>query len=73
MTIIPAYGRDYDTKAQVLAAWNAGQDFVLADIFDSDDGRKINLQDARKAGLRVVNCRYKGLTKIAVIKVTHES
>ena len=30
MTLLPAYGRDYKSKAAVLADWNAGKDFRIA-------------------------------------------
>jgi hypothetical protein len=26
---VPAYGRDYKSKAEVLAAWQAGKDFLV--------------------------------------------
>ena len=28
--LTPAYGRDYKSKAEVLAAWQARKDFILA-------------------------------------------
>tara|TARA_R110000850_G_scaffold259927_1_gene387093 strand:+ start:509 stop:748 length:240 start_codon:yes stop_codon:yes gene_type:complete len=30
MTLLPAYGRDYKSKKEVLADFNAGQDFEIS-------------------------------------------
>ena len=43
MTLIPSHGRDYTSKAKVLADWNSGKDFTIADMSSPDDGRYINL------------------------------
>lgn len=67
--LIPAYGRDYKSKAAVLEAWNAGKDFIIANAFDPCDGKPCNIESARAAGWKNVNIRYKGLRNIAVIKV----
>ena len=61
MTVTPAYGRDYKSKAATLADWNAGLDFVVASIHEG--GRYINRADAVQAGLDVW-IRYSRLTKI---------
>ena len=29
LTVVPAYGWDYRSKAQVMAAWQAGKDFRI--------------------------------------------
>ena len=29
LSVVPAYGRDYRSKAQVMAAWQAGKDFRI--------------------------------------------
>ncbi len=42
MTIIPALGRDYASRAEVLAAFNAGTDFIVADRSSRWDGKPIN-------------------------------
>ena len=67
MTIIPAYGRDYNSKRTVLVDWLADKDFVITDFFHPDNGRKINRQDAESAGIRSIMVRYSGLRKITVI------
>lgn len=65
MTLTPAYGRDYTSAKAVKADWEANKDFVIADLFSGQDGRKINKQDA-PAG--TYNIRYKKLTQICVVR-----
>ena len=68
--VTPAYGRDYKSKAEVVAAWEAGKDFILQDMSSPYDGKPINKQDAAGIpGLRAVNLRYKKNTQVAVVKV----
>lgn len=63
--LTPAYGRDYKTKAEVVAAWEAGKDFNG----DYQLGFKlVNKQDVPKPC--TVNLRYKGNRNVAVVKVT---
>ena len=70
LTLIPAYGRDYRSKAAALADWIAGKDF--RSVGYGGEGY-INLEGALRAGVRTVNVRYQGLTKVAVIKVAPRS
>lgn len=65
-TLTPAYGRDYKSKAQVLADFNADKDFI--DQSFNSSGRYIN-----KAQVPVgatVQFRYAKLAKVAVVKVS---
>jgi len=68
-TLVPAYGRDYKSAKEVKAAWEAGKDFLIADLFDPYDGKPANLESAQQAGWKTVNIRFSKLTKIASIKV----
>jgi hypothetical protein len=61
-TLTPAYGRDYKSKKEILADWEAGKDFVYAET-----GQYINKQDAETQGIKGVNIRYKRLANIAVL------
>ena len=63
MSAVPAYGRDYKSKKEVLAAWNDGKDFLVQDMFS---GGYINKND--KPACVTLNIRYKNLTQICVIK-----
>ena len=68
-TLIPAYGRDYQTEAEVLADWEAGKDFIIHTIGHAFDGAAINKEDAESVG-GAFNIRYKQKTEVCVIEVT---
>ena len=68
MTLIPAYGREYKSKKEVLADWDAGKDFIVADMFSRWDGKPAN-RDSFKGELATVQIRYARLTKVCVAKV----
>lgn len=61
-TLVPAYGRDYKAKAALLADWAANRDFALAST-----GQLINREQVPPG--TVLNFRYGGLRKVAVVKV----
>lgn len=61
LTLTPAYGRDYKSKAAVMADWNAGKDFIV-----QPSGQYISKNDAPKGC--TLNIRYKRLTLVCVIK-----
>jgi len=63
LSAVPAYGRDYRNKAAVLAAWEAGNDFLVQDF--RKEGY-INKED-KPAGV-TLNVRYDKLRKVCVIK-----
>lgn len=63
LTLLPAYGRDYRSKAAVIADWNADKDFV-----EAESGKYINRTDAINYSPRsTVYIRYAKLRKIVVI------
>lgn len=64
-TLVPAYGRDYTSKAAVLEDWNANKDFQIADA--TARPVYINKQDADASRL-VVRIRYNKLRKIMVVR-----
>ena len=66
MTLVPAYGRDYKSKKDVLADFNAGKDFVIADFSSPYDGKPANKQDL--ADEKRIHIRYKKLTQICVVR-----
>jgi len=66
LTLTPAYGRDYTSKAAVQADWRAGKDFIIANAFHRYDGKPINKPQADADGL-TVNIRYGKLRRIMVI------
>lgn len=69
MSLTPAYGRDYQSKAAVLADFNDNKDFIIADIMSRWDGKPANKSDLQAAGEKMVNIRYDNLRKVAVVKL----
>lgn len=67
ITLTPAYGRDYKSKAAVQADFDAGKDFIIADMFHKYSGKPANKQDLAKECAEVM-VRYDGLRKIAKFK-----
>lgn len=43
--IVPAYGRDYHTAIETLAAWKSGSDFLIQDISSPYDGKYCSCRD----------------------------
>jgi len=68
MTLTPAYGRDYKSKAAVLAAWNANKDFIIADVFSRWSGKPANKSDLAAAGEVGIIIRYDNLRKVVAVK-----
>jgi len=66
LTVVPAYGRDYTSRAKVMADWNAGKDFRINDVSSPDDGRYINKSD--KPADVALTVRYYRMQKVTVIK-----
>lgn len=64
-TLVPAYGRDYKSRAEVESAFEAGKDFQLASLFH---GAGYVSKSDFEAGDSVA-LRYKGLRSICVYKV----
>jgi hypothetical protein len=72
LTLVPAYGRDYKTKAEVEADWQAGKDFRVCDSGSDFNGSYTSIRDLgtlKAAGLRWVNIRYRSLSLVHVIKL----
>ena len=64
-TLVPAYGRDYKSRAEVESAFEAGKDFQLASLFH---GSGYVSKSDFEAG-DSVTLRYKGLRSVCVYKV----
>jgi hypothetical protein len=63
--LIPAYGRDYKNKAEVLTAYNAGKDFIITDITNRWNGMAANNADLKVEGK--VKIRYGLLARVIVV------
>ncbi len=67
-SLTPAYGRDYKSKAAVMADWDADKDFIIADISSPWDGKPANRSALAADGVtQTINIRYSRLRKIAVV------
>ena len=62
LTLIPAYGRDYTSKAQVKKDWDAGKDFIVAGS-SRWSGSYVNKDQVNEP----VMIRYKSLTMVTRI------
>ena len=60
--VIPAYGRDYKTQAEIKADWNAGKDFR-----ETASGSYISKPEAERLGLKV-NGRYSKQMKVVTLR-----
>lgn len=63
-TIVPAYGRDYQSKAEAIADLEAGKDFLICDVSHTFDGKYCSIRDFAK-GERL-KVRYKKLRKVFI-------
>lgn len=64
VVVVPAYGRDYKTKKEVLADWLDHKDFKIEDMFHGY-GRKVNIDD--KPANWILEVRYDRLRKVMLI------
>lgn len=67
MTLTPAYGRDYKSEAAAVADFEAGKDFIIADIVSPWCGKPANKQDLKSIGETRVMLRYDRLRKITKV------
>lgn len=65
ITLIPPYGRDYRTKAEVEEAFHLGYDFRIADISHPYNGKYCSIRDL--CGYEVT-VRYNQLSNSIIIK-----
>ena len=70
LTLVPAYGRDYPSKAAVIADWESDKDFLIADYSSPWNGKPANRTSCQKEKITSVNIRYAALRRVAVIKVS---
>ena len=65
LTVIPAYGLDYKSKAEVQADWDANKDFQIQDISCPWNGSYINKDQMQKGDK--FSIRYHKLTKVVIL------
>ena len=69
LTIGPAYGRDYPSKAKALADWDANKDFTIHDLFHGGYVSKSQKDQLIRDGITSLILRYHMMTKVVVIKL----
>jgi hypothetical protein len=68
ITLTPRY-TDYKSAAAAKAAFDAGKDFTVADIFSKWTGMACNFNDLRNEGHTEARIRYDRQTKVVVVKI----
>ena len=69
MTLTPAYGRDYKSKAEVETDWQGDKDFRIASV-GRWMGAYVNRRQLVESGdVQSVTIRYGKLAKVVVLKV----
>jgi hypothetical protein len=69
ITISPAYGRDYTSKAKALADWDANKDFVIQDMRLSGYVSKSQVPDLIRDGITKVLLRYNKMHMVVLLKL----
>lgn len=69
MTLTPAYGRDYKSKKDLLADFDANKDFIVQDFMSPWYNKPINKEQLLMIGGGTVNIRYAKLARVAVVEV----
>lgn len=66
LTLIPAHGRDYASRAAVIKAWTDGADFLIQNFGHRYEGKPIGKTSADQERL-TVHIRYRQLRRVIVI------
>lgn len=67
ITLTPAHGRDYKSRAAVLEDWHADKDFIIASFTHPYSGKPVNKSDLVQHGSGIeVRIRYNKLRRIAL-------
>jgi len=64
VNLVPAYGRDYKTPEEVKAHWDAGKDFLIADVGNRWDGKYTSKTDWAGKHVRI---RFNRLEDFVII------
>lgn len=68
VSCVPAYGRDYKSKKDLMKDWDNDKDFII-----STSGQYVNkqeIQNLRLLGIKSLNIRFKNMTQVCVIKIS---
>jgi hypothetical protein len=67
MTLVPAYGKDYKSKAEVTEAWDSGKDFQIASVGPYMGAYVTKRELVGKE--KEVTIRYRKLAQVVVLKL----
>jgi len=67
INLVPAYGRDYKSQAEVQKDWDADKDFIVQGL--AGHGQATNKSDSIELGVKVALIRYARQTKVYAIKM----
>ena len=67
-TLLPAYGRDYTKKADIVSDLNNNKDFLISGLYSA----LINKEQLIKEKVSMVVVRYGGQRKVTSLKLTKE-
>ena len=67
-TLLPAYGRDYKKKADIVSDLNNNKDFLISGLYSA----LINKEQLIKEKVSMVVVRYGGHRKVTSLKLTKE-
>lgn len=70
LVLTPAYGRDYKSKKEVLAAWNEGKDFIAHFPLGTTYVNKTDVERQEElASVKWLEFRYKHMANIVTLTV----
>ena len=69
VTVSPAYGRDYSSKANALADWDSNKDFVIQDMRLSGYVNKQQVPDLLRDGVTAIQLRYNRMRMVVILKL----
>lgn len=67
LNVLPAYGRDYKSQAEVQKDWDEDKDFVVQGL--GGHGQYVNRHDALTQGISTVLVRYAKMMKVYAVKM----
>lgn len=67
INVLPAYGRDYKSQAEVQKDWDADKDFIVQGL--AGHGQATNKSDSLALGVRIVLVRYSKMMKVYSVKM----
>ena len=67
INLVPAYGRDYKSQAEVQKDWDADKDFIVQGL--AGHGQATNKSESIALGVKIALIRYARQTKVYSAKM----